>query len=254
MGPSESKYSNPFITSYRAAKAADPGPAAPAPTEDIAPAPTPAAPEPETEPTQRMAGERWDTKKYGLDGLGMKDITGWRGEGKAESEIFGEIGAAIDAGEQVGKVAREKYTEYKEGDSNAWDTEKHGEAGLGMKDIEAWRSDGKPDSHIFGQVTRAKEEGRQVGKKAQEALDKYIAGNGVTKLNSEPTAYKYYVGDDIATDGSYRANLHAELGTFGENNGGHTFLNTGSKSGADFVFDKKDTNYEELFKKMFNYT
>ena len=258
MGPSENKYSNPFLSGYYGGLPPSPAPA-PAPEPAPAPAPPPApapAPTPTPEPTEppRMAGDIWNTKKYGLDGIGQKDIEGWKGEGKSDSEIFGEIGRAIDAGSQVGKVAREKYAEYQKKDSNTWDTTKYGEDGIGIKDIHGWKKEGKLDSHIFGQITRANEEGRPVGKRAQEALDKYISGDGVNRLAPEATNYKYYVEGDAAGDGGYRSELHGKLKSFGSNNNGHTFLNTGNKDDADFIFDSTERDFDKLFKDKFNYT
>ena len=230
-----------------------PPPPAPSPAPAPTPAPTPAPPA--TEDPPRMAGDVWNTKKYGLDGIGEKDIEGWKGEGKSDSEIYGEIGKAIDAGGLVGKKAREKYERYQRNDSNTWDTKQYGGEGIGIKDIQGWRQSGKLDSHIFGQIERAQAEGRPVGARAQAALDKYTAaGHQGSRLDSDATNYKYYVEGDAAGDGGYRSELQNQLKTYGGSNGGHTFLNTGTKEDADFIFNKTERDFGKLFESKFNYT
>ena len=92
MGPSESKaYSNPLLSGYYS---------------------TTPEKNPISAPTMRMAGERWDTKKYGLDGIGMKDIEGWRGEGRSDSEIFDHISKSKADGGQIGSKALAALDEY----------------------------------------------------------------------------------------------------------------------------------------------
>ena len=118
----------------------------------------------------RKAGEAWDAGKYGEEGIGRKDIEGWRNEGKSDDEIFGEIDAARREGKTT--IGRGAYADLQRRKLGNFDTDAYGEAGFGKKEIQELESRGLTPKQISGITRSYQEDGTAVGPKAMAYMNK----------------------------------------------------------------------------------